>query len=246
MIFKHDVSECTLGKFADDTKQGGVAGRPAGGTATQRERDRLGKWANRNLMQLKEGKCHVLHLGRNDPRHRYRRGSSSPQKGLGDKLTMSHQRALAAKQANSLRGCIRQSIASRSREGIPSLSAALALEHLTYKERLRELGVFSLEKGSSGASDRTRGKRHRLKHRRFCLAIRRNCFYCEDGQALTQAAMRGCGVSMLGAVENLTAHSPEQPVLVDPVLSGVGLDNLQRPLPHFSQQFCALSLNVLG
>jgi len=35
---------------------------------------------------------------------------------VGDKVTMSRQRALAAKKANGILGCIRRSVASRSRE----------------------------------------------------------------------------------------------------------------------------------
>ncbi|KAK4830942.1 hypothetical protein QYF61_014401 [Mycteria americana] len=63
-----DGTECTLCKFADDTKLGGVADTPDDGTAIQRNLDRLEKWANRNLMKFKE-KCKVLHLDRNNPRH---------------------------------------------------------------------------------------------------------------------------------------------------------------------------------
>lgn len=121
--------ECSLSRFENGIKFGGAVDTPEGCAAVQGDLDKMEKQVNTDLMKFNNWKCKILQRGEKKTRtHQHRLGTDWLESSLAQKylwvlldirLPMGQACALMAQKPNGLLGCLRQSVASRSRVVTP-------------------------------------------------------------------------------------------------------------------------------
>jgi hypothetical protein len=133
-----------LKKFADDSKLGQVINGPGSAAALQTSLDNLYNWSVKWGMEFNTGKCHVMHVCRNNPTHAYTMGShqlavSSSEKDVGvmisDSLKPSEQCRKAATTANAVLSQIQRAFHYRDRHTYVKLYVQYVRPHLEFESQ---------------------------------------------------------------------------------------------------------------
>ena len=133
------ATEWTLSKSSDNAKLCDAFDMLARRDAIQRDLEEFEWWACANAMRFSKARCKVLRVSRGNPKPKYRLGGegieSSREKGdvgvlVDEKFNMTRRHAIATQKASRILGCIKRSVASRSREGILPLYSTHVKAHL--------------------------------------------------------------------------------------------------------------------
>ena len=145
LIYMNDLESnlkaSTVSKFADDTKLIHTVETEEDRTGMQNSLNDLHTWASTWQMKFNEGKCSVMHFGKQNPHYTYTMGSSelkeaNEEKDLGilvnKSLKVASQCAAAAKKGNRVLGMIKRNFSFRTKEVIVKLYKSLVRPHLDY------------------------------------------------------------------------------------------------------------------
>jgi hypothetical protein len=145
-IFINDLDDAAtvrqlLKKFADDTKVAQVIEKPDDSVELQGTLDRLCEWADRWGMAFNVQKCHVMHVGRNNPKAEYvmngvRLGKTETERDVGvlvsNDMKQADQCKKAAQTAGAVLGQIHRAFHYRDRFTYLSLYKQYVRPHLEF------------------------------------------------------------------------------------------------------------------
>ena len=135
------VRDCLVALFADDTKLYSSIRSEADRRRLQEAIDRLLEWSVTWQLGFNSLKCHVLHLGTDNPHYEYRMGpavleSTNVEKDLGvwidEDLSFEHHIETQVAKANRMVGLIRRTFTYLDTETMTKLFTALVRPHLEY------------------------------------------------------------------------------------------------------------------
>ena len=127
--------------FADDTKVLSSVSSESEAEHLQQTIDQLNDWAARWQMEFNVDKCSVVHLGKNNPRHKYSLSGkplkeSESEKDVGvfiqENGKFNEQCREVAKKYNQIIGQVRRSFSNKSATTMLNIYNTYILPHITY------------------------------------------------------------------------------------------------------------------
>lgn len=144
-IFINDLDEGIVAdillKFADDTKVGKIITGPQDRVILQESLDQLCNWADTWGMRFNVDKCHILHMGRNNPRYSYQMygkdiSVSTEERDIGvivaDNLKAGKQCEKAARTATTALMQILKTFSYRDKKVLPQIYKQYVRPHLDF------------------------------------------------------------------------------------------------------------------
>ena len=144
VVYINDLDEgiaAKISKFADDTKLCKTVCNSDDVEVLRNDLVQLFKWSQEWQMRFNVDKCHVMHMGRRNPRYKYelegiQLKETKEEKDLGvlvnEDAKQSRQCAEVAKKENRILGMIKRTIVSRDKDTVLRLYKSLVRPHLEY------------------------------------------------------------------------------------------------------------------
>lgn len=144
IVYINDLPDCVQSQvkiFADDTKLYAKVDQVSSIELLQADIDQVKAWSSDWLMPFNQDKCVVLHIGNNNPLHRYQISDTSleatdTERDLGvivdSDLKFRQQAATSVSKANRVLGVIRKAFANIDTSTIPVLYKTLVRPLLEY------------------------------------------------------------------------------------------------------------------